>query len=173
MREKFSVIWQCPGAACTGNIPGGIGSPRFPGLLRCFSRRIWMLGLLGAVCGFASGCELDPEQKLIGRWYNSDMSIRFRPDGGVIFNTPAGRAVGRYYYDGSFRPVSSGHVRENLVLDVVRNGERLRLGFEVEVIAANRLRIYDLNNRVRPGERPDRVSSMVLKRATDDDKKTF
>lgn len=129
--------------------------------------------LLFLVCGTLAGCELDPEKKLLGRWYNSDMSIRFRPDGGVILNTRAGRAVGRYYYDGTSRPASSGKLHENLVLDVVRNGQRLRLSFEVEVISANRLRIYDLNNRVRAGDRPDRVSAMVLKRAADDDQKTL
>ena len=51
------------------------------------------------VCGLmwsATGCSTTPQDKLHGRWYNSKMSIRFRTDGTVIFNSMDGLATGRY-----------------------------------------------------------------------------
>jgi len=136
---------------------------------RTVVRPSWLLWC--AVClTLLSGCQLTREQQLIGRWYNSEMSIRFRPDGGVIYNSPAGKAIGVYYFTGTARPIATTHTQENLVLDVVRNGQRLRMGFEAELISADRLRLYDLTTRPRISNEAGTVeNTVVLKRASEKD----
>jgi hypothetical protein len=137
------------------------------------NRRVALAAILSLAACTLSGCQLSREQQLMGRWYNSNVSIRFRPDGSVLLNTEGGRAVGRYYFDGSVRRQSSDKPRENLVLDVVRNNERLRMSFEIEMISATRLRMYDLSNGLRVNRRGDTIEFMtVLKRADENDTKT-
>jgi hypothetical protein len=119
-----------------------------------------------------SGCQLSPEQQLHGRWFNTDMSIRFQPNGGVVFNSRAGRAEGRYFYDPQATPTANNEHYENLVLDVHRDGRRLRLGFQVDLIARDRLRIYDLNGTTATNYRGDRIYRLVILRRADDTTKT-
>lgn len=87
------------------------------------------------------GCQKSPSEKLIGRWYSGEMTIRFREDSGVIWNSPRGLALGRYEFTGKVRKISKGKIDPNLFIDVVRNDERQQFRFEIVFLGADRLRI--------------------------------
>jgi len=98
------------------------------------------------------------------------MTVRFKENGAVVLSTPAGKATGRYFYDGTSRRTSSDHTHENLVLDVIRKGKRERLGFDAEIISTTRLRLYDLSSRPIANTTSRRVEkNVVLKRAGEED----
>lgn len=95
-----------------------------------------------------SGCQQTPQQKLIGRWYNDEMSIRFRPDGRVLLFSRSGRAEGRYV----FAETQSNNAltkAENLVLDVIRDGKPRRMIFDADFLGVDRLRLSDLTPQSR------------------------
>ena len=98
-----------------------------------------LLALLG--CGTLSSCSTTPVSRLHGRWFNSDVSVRFRTDGTVIYNSREGLATGRYFFDGEVRPASSEQPVPNLTMDLQRNGRVFRVHFEVQFLGDNRLRI--------------------------------
>lgn len=132
------------------------------------------LGVSCLLIFIMNGCQGSSEQQLVGRWYSNELTIRFFPDGRVLMNSPAGRAKGTYYYNPWTRRSSPHEPVENLVLDVERGNNSLRLGYEVELISQERLRLYDLNRP--PRQPPANLSnfsptyiSYVLKRAPADD----
>ncbi|MCA8997312.1 MAG: hypothetical protein KDA80_10000 [Planctomycetaceae bacterium] len=114
-----------------------------------------------------SACQQTPEQKLLGRWYNGGMSIRFREDRGVVFNTPVGLGVGRYEFDPSVPPPTADTVTPNTRLDLVRNNQRIQLEFYVEFPSQDRMKIVDLNNPRRMNPRNPEAAPQfeILKRA--------
>lgn len=126
-------------------------------------------GMLLVLMSVASpGCMQSPGQKLIGRWYNSGMSVRFRENGTVLYNSPSGRAEGVYYFNERGRNLSSNQPSPNLTLDVVRNGERIRMDFELEIISRDRVRLTEVNpNRRQTTRRPENAPPpfTILKRA--------
>jgi len=126
--------------------------------------------LLTAVVVLAmSSCMQTPEEKLLGRWYNDSLSIRFRKDGSVLYNSPSGRAIGRYYFDPRAKNPAKTDPVPNLVLDVVRKERHLRLSFEVEQISEDRVRLtyFPSLEEARSGTR---LPSSILLRA--DESKT-
>jgi hypothetical protein len=123
--------------------------PRFQGGV--FQR--WMRRLLLLVALFAlPSCQKSPQESLVGRWYNPDMSIRFREDGSVLFSSRAGRGVGRYVFDGSERKLTSTQVPRNVIMDVLMNNERVRLEFQFEFLSQDRMQLHGL--LVRRGGTP-------------------
>ena len=120
------------------------------------------------VCGLmwsATGCSTTPQDKLHGRWYNSEMSIRFRTDGTVIFNSMAGLATGRYFFDGAVRPDASAETLTNLTMDLERNGEVFRVNYELQFLGSKRLRMQPAQSLER-GLPSDTITPVVvLKRA--------
>ncbi len=90
-----------------------------------------------------SGCYQTPQQRLIGRWFNAEMSLRFQPDGSVVFNSTEGLSRGRYEFIPSPTALGAQSGQENLVIDVVRNGRRSRLYLEAVFLAHDRLRLHD------------------------------
>jgi hypothetical protein len=121
-----------------------------------------------ALCAALSSCSLTPQAQLHGRWYNGDMSVRFREDGSVLFNSRAGRAVGRYLYE-TPAPASADQATTNLVLDLVRNGQPLRLEFDAQLLSRDRLRLQASRRRSAGRARDGIPATVVLRRATEPD----
>jgi hypothetical protein len=127
---------------------------------------ITLLALLS--CGLLSSCSTTPQSSLHGRWFNDEMSIRFRTDGTVIFNSTAGLATGRYFFNGEIRPEASTKPVTNLTMDLERNGEVFRVTYEVEFLGKNRLRIQPVDSLQRGLPSDDVAQVVVLKRAGDE-----
>lgn len=117
-------------------------------------------------CACLSSCSATPQEQLQGRWYDETLSLRFRPDGGVVFNSSAtGLTTGRYYFNGELKPASDDRPVANLTLDLVRGDQIVRSRMEAQFIGAERLRIRTLDT-VRRGPGGDRIPDVVvLKRA--------
>lgn len=123
--------------------------------------------LLLATC---AGCYQSPLQRLHGRWFNGDMSIRFQPDGQVVYNSRAGLAKGRYVLETEQQAFATHSSPRKLTMDVVRNGKRQTLLYEVTFLANDRIRLHDLNP-LRGNSRPTDAARQVvmLKRADEAD----
>lgn len=140
----------------------------FPG---CRSRILTVprrLACAAALLLSLSACGLTPEQKLLGRWYNGTMSIRFREDGGVVLNTPTGLGIGRYVFHPGVPTATSGALEPNVTVDLVRNNARTQIDFHVEFLNGDRLRLTNLSAEVPIRNRRAGVPRefAVLKRAT-------
>jgi hypothetical protein len=96
------------------------------------------------------------------------MSIRFRTDGTVIFNSERGLATGRYFFDGEARPEASEQPVPNLTMDLQRDGEVYRVVYELQFLGSNRLRMSPADPDEEFSE--DTVRPVViLKRAENED----
>ncbi len=120
-------------------------------------------------CSLLSSCLTTPQEKLHGRWFNSDMSIRFRTDGTVIFNSTQGLATGRYFFNGEVRPESSEQPLPNLTMDLERNGEVLRVNYELQFLGSERLRIQPVESLERGLPSDSIMPVVILKRAGNED----
>lgn len=125
-------------------------------------RRFGLLAIMSL--GLAS-CMQTPHEKLVGRWFNRDMSIRFRDDGTVTFNSGAGLAVGRYYYNGVEGNASNEIPTRNLTLDLLRNNRHVRIDMVVEFLGQDRLRLLEVRAKNAPAVPSSRQQMVVLKRA--------
>lgn len=120
--------------------------------------------LFGLIAVLAVGCQKTPQQQLIGRWSNGDMSIRFREDGRVAVFSRAGRAEGRYVFYGP--NAASRAASENLIVDVERNGKIARMFLDADFLGTDRLRLSDLTPK--PNRTTDPVADFaVLRRNVD------
>lgn len=128
-----------------------------------------LLVLCAAAVVSVSGCSMSPEQQLIGRWYNSGQSIRFRDDGGLVWNSKQGLAIGRYYFTGELRSTTANQGVQNLTIDVVRNERRFQLPLEVRFLGHDRLELR--GQRLQAGNSSDAISfqTVLLKRANRQD----
>lgn len=128
--------------------------------------RITGLGMFLLSIVFFSGCSRSPSELLVGRWYSGDMTIRFREDSAVIWNSPQGLAKGRFEFTGKTSRVHTDEKSPNLFLDVIRNDERRQFRFQIGFIGQDRLRM-DLipmdPNSIAPGA----STYVVLRRAND------
>lgn len=113
-----------------------------------------------------SGCAKSPSELLIGRWYSGDMTIRFREDSAVIWNSPRGLAKGRFEFSGKVRRVKTDDRVPNLFVDVIRHDEREKLRFEVSFLGKDRLRL-DLIPVSAQSSATLLSQGIVLKRAND------
>ena len=115
-----------------------------------------------------SGCAKSADELLIGRWYSRDMTIRFREDSAVIWNSPSGLALGRYEFSGKKRGVGSDKLSPNLFVDVIRNDQRRQYQFEITFLGNDRLQFEMIPTNYDPNSpEPASRSGYVLKRAND------
>lgn len=125
--------------------------------------------MLAVLISFSS-CMQGPREKLMGRWYTSDTSIRFRPDGTVVYSTPRGLARGRYFFDETPKDLTSTSPHPNLILELVRGNQQFRLDFEVELLSQDRIRLSEIRPTVVLG-RSVPSQFKILKRANTEDEK--
>lgn len=114
-----------------------------------------------------SGCSKSPSQKLIGRWYSGTMTIRFREDHAVIWNSTRGLALGRYEFSGSVRNAKNETPVPNLYIDVIRGNEREQMQFEVAFLGEERMRL-ELIPISADGTPGTRTEAIILRRAEED-----
>lgn len=131
------------------------------------ARRSSLTCLLLAATMSLCGCYQSPQQKLLGRWYNADMSIRFRSDGVVLFNNLDGMAKGRYVFSEEPQVAGKSTMHRNLVLDVVRNGKRELYSFDATFLADDRLRIVEVPMEGSQPQ-PDAIRQFALLRKAAD-----
>lgn len=123
--------------------------------------------LLAAVCGSLSSCSASPQEHLQGRWYNEELSLRFRPDGSLIYNSTAtGLTTGRYFFTGEMRGEAYDEPTPNLTMDLVRGSKVVRSQLEVQFLGSDRLRIHTAADTDRAARTDSEI--VVLKRAEDD-----
>lgn len=141
--------------------------------MRTLIRQALITRMIGCLFLFAlslsQGCAKSPDELLIGRWYSSDMTIRFRPDSGVIWNSRAGLAVGRYEFSSGHLVSHNTQPTPNLLLDVIRKEERSKFQFEAKLLGADRLQLKFVPI-LSPGETADPAATqaIVLRRSNDD-----
>ncbi|MBI1348149.1 hypothetical protein GC163_17885 [bacterium] len=131
--------------------------------------RMILGGLLVCLALASTGCYQSPRQKLMGRWYNGDMSLRFRPDGIVLFNNLDGMASGRYFFTEDRPSGGSAGVRQNLLLDVVRNGKRQHYAFDATFLADDRLRLVEVPLQAVTERPTDEIRQFALLRKAAED----
>jgi hypothetical protein len=128
------------------------GNFRFP--------RLALVAALACLC--LASCSATPQEQLQGRWYDETLSLRFRPDGGVIFNSRAtGLTTGRYYFNGELKPAADDEPVANLTLDLVRGDRIVRSQMEAQFVGGERLRIRTLDTR-RNGPGGNRIPEVVV-----------
>lgn len=120
--------------------------------------------LLVLLIASLTGCQKTPQQQLVGRWSNGDMSVRFREDGRVLIFSRSGRAEGRYVFYGP--NAASRAATENLVMDVQRNGKIARMFLDADFLGTDRLRLSDLTPKPNRAAEPT-PEFAVLRRAVD------
>lgn len=93
-----------------------------------------------AMVGLA-GCSRTPQEAIVGRWYNSEMSLRFQPNGGVIWNTPQGLAQGRYSFVGHVPRWATDNTSAKVRLELIRNNEPINAELDLQFVGGDRLRV--------------------------------
>lgn len=122
----------------------------------------WIAILCVLLIATVSGCNKTPQEAVIGRWYNGDMSLRFRSNGTVAWNTPQGMAQGRYVFVGQVPRWASENTMVRVRLDVTRNGQAIQPMLDLQFVGTDRVRIISSTQaQTRAANRPQ----VVLRRA--------
>jgi hypothetical protein len=132
-----------------------------------FFQRVSLLMCLASV--FVTGC--GKSSPVAGRWFNKDVSIRFREDGTAIYNSRAtGLVEGRYQYDPAPLPPTATEPVKNLTVWLPQPGRTLALNFELKKLGSDRIQLKPISDAPRNPQRrdPSPVVGVVLKRATDE-----
>ena len=109
------------------------------------------------------GCDKTPQEAVLGRWYNGDMSLRLRKNGTVVWNTPQGLAEGRYAFVGQVPRWATENSKVQLQLDVTRNGKTVQPTLEMTFVGSDRVRVVPVTQVVASAtNRPQ----ALLRRAT-------
>ncbi len=109
-----------------------------------------------------SGCTQTPQEAVVGRWYNGDMSLRFQTNGAVVWNSPQGLAQGRYVFVGQVPRWATDNTSARVRLDVIRNNETINPELELQFVGSDRLRVKPTEvTRSRAAAR----TQVVLRRA--------
>lgn len=120
--------------------------------------------LLAVTC---CSCMETPQERLIGRWFNSQNSIRFNDDGTLVWNARTRRAYGKYWYTGESRASSTNQVQPNLTLQLVTPDGELVSQYELQLLGVDKMRLQPVNRN------NDAVRGLfVLTKAGPDDKLT-
>lgn len=114
-------------------------------------------------------CGQTPQQALLGRWFNAANSIRFNPDGTVLWNARSGLATGQYFFTGEERQANSGRPVGNLDLRLRAGDRDIEQRYEVQIMSNDRMRLMPV--RADGSGQSERV--IVLKRAAPDDTALF
>jgi len=101
----------------------------------------WFAALCLLLVVTVSGCNQTPQEAVLGRWYNGDMSLRFRPNGTVVWNTRQGMAQGKYSFVGDVPRWASDSTTVRVRLDVTRNGQAIQPTLDLQFVGADRLRV--------------------------------
>lgn len=101
----------------------------------------WSAALCLLLVVTVSGCNQTPQEAVLGRWYNGDMSLRFRPNGTVVWNTRQGMAQGKYSFVGDVPRWASESTTVRVRLDVTRNGQAIQPTLDLQFVGADRLRV--------------------------------
>lgn len=120
--------------------------------------------VLMILCLSLCSCMETPQEKLVGRWFNSSNTIRFTDEGYARWNSRMGDAQGIYEYDGAIRRTSANEPVRNLSFDLVRAGQSLQSDFELEFLGDDRLRLTPVD-----GASVEFRRVLVLQRAGEDD----
>ena len=121
-------------------------------------------------CVWLSSCSASPHEHLQGRWYNEALSLRFRPDGSLIYNsTTTGLITGRYFFNGEMRPEADDQPVANLTLDLIRGNKVVRSQLEVQFLGSERLRVRPVAEPGTGRLAENDPGVLVLKRAADDE----
>lgn len=127
--------------------------------------RLIALPLMFLAAAAFSGCTQTPQEAVVGRWYNGEMSLRFQPNGAVVWNTQQGLAQGRYEFVGQIPRWATDNTSARVRLDVIRNNEQIHPELDVQFVGADRLRIKPAEaTRSRAAAR----TQIVLRRAESD-----
>lgn len=111
-------------------------------------------------CLLLGGCST-AEEDLQGRWFNGEVSIRFRPDGTVLYNSRlTGLVEGVYEYHP--HPVTQTSIEpvENLIVDFP--GRQLRL--DARFAGRTRLRLTEMPAE---GQAANAIPSVALLKKAD------
>lgn len=131
--------------------------------VRSFTR--WFAVLCALLIASVSGCTQTPQEAVVGRWYNGEMSLRFQKNGAVVWNTPQGLAQGRYVFVGQVPRWATDNTSARIRLDVVRNNEHLHPELDLQFVGGERLRVKPVETtRSRAAAR----TQAVLRRAESD-----
>ena len=101
--------------------------------------------LLAVTC---CSCMETPQEKLIGRWYNSQNSIRFKDDGTLIWNARTRRAYGRYWYTGESRASSTNQLQPNLTFQLATSNGEIVSQYEMQYLGVDKMRIQPVNRNL-------------------------
>ena len=101
----------------------------------------WFAILCSVLIVTISGCNKTPQEAVLGRWYNGDMSLRFRPNGTVVWNTQQGMAQGRYVFVGTVPRWATENTTVRVRLDVMRNGQAIQPMLDLQFVGGDRLRV--------------------------------
>ncbi len=132
--------------------------------------RLFLLFLALASSSFL-GCGLARPSKLLGRWYNGDVSIRFRENGSVLYNSQnTGLVEGIYRYDSSALPIASTKPVKNLTLWLPQPGTTLVLDFELRYLGDQRIQIRPIFEKSDAPQDPAALAALgvILKKAASD-----
>lgn len=119
----------------------------------------------GLLVAAISGCTQTPQEAVVGRWYNGEMSLRLQPNGAVVWNTPQGLAQGRYVFVGQVPRWATDNTSARIRLDVVRNNVQIHPELDLQFVGSDRLRVKPTDtSRSRRAAR----TQVVLRRAESD-----
>lgn len=131
---------------------------------QCITRKSprWFAILCALLIVTVSGCNKTPQEAVLGRWYNGDMSLRFRSNGTVVWNTPQGMAQGRFVFVGQVPRWATENTTVRVRLDVTRNGQAIQPMLDLQFVGTDRMRVISsAQAQTRAANRPQ----VVLRRA--------
>ncbi len=120
-----------------------------------------LFSLLAVTC---CSCMETPQERLIGRWFNSQNSIRFKNDGTLVWNARALQAYGRYWYTGESRPATTNRPQTNLTVQLISSDEQIVATYELQFLGGDKIRLQPVNRENRATS-----SLFVLTKADADD----
>lgn len=134
---------------------------------RWLSRPVSLVLCLASL--FVSGCGKPP--LVTGRWFNKDVSIRFRENGTAVYNSKAtGLVEGRYQYNPAPLVPTATEPVKNLTVWLPQPGRTLSLSFELKMLGSDRIQLKPVSDAPKTSRRRDEspLVGVVLKRAADD-----
>ena len=118
------------------------------------------------VCLSITGCG-GKTSTFEGRWYNKDISIRFRTNGSVLYNSRhTGLVQGQYRYDAKPASLAVSQPVKNLTIWLPQPGEVRVMEFEIRTLGGHRVQLKPIPRTPRSANDP--INGLILKRAQDD-----
>ncbi|MBI1310789.1 hypothetical protein GC176_05725 [bacterium] len=89
-------------------------------------------------------CMQTPQERLVGRWFNSQNSIRFKEDGTLIWNGRRRQGYGRYWYTGESRKSTTNQLQPNLTIQLRTGDTDAVTQYELQYMGDDRLRLQQI-----------------------------